>query len=178
MKLISSALLLICLVVPGWAASAFAQLAPISVPEIQMKNLPHDRSEAVSVFYAVGSNPTGVPFIRRVDAGPVRAEIHSDGSASVPATTVPRRGFQIFNYLVFVVHPSNIETAHICNAFGSIPSAEGVGSENCDSDYSKSIRTFYRKIRLTDDKTKIASVGFESIDGTSTIQVTFAKRAK
>jgi hypothetical protein len=152
-------------------ATAHAELTPISVPELDFKNLPQTAGSSVSVFYAIGSSATGNPFIRMLSAGPVQADIHADGTASVPATTVPRKGFQIFNYLVMVVHPANVDVTHICNAFGSIPTTQGLSDENCDADYMKSVKTFYRRIQLNADHTKISEIGFNPVDGNSPITI-------
>lgn len=153
------------------AGAAHAALTPISVPQIQLKNIPQMSNSAVSVFYAIGSKATNTPFIRKISAGPVRADIHSNGSASFDAISVPRSGFQIFGYLVFIVHPANIDSAHICNVWGSIPGPEGIIDGACTDDYMKSIKTYYRRVDLTEDKTKISAIEGNAIDGTSPIVI-------
>lgn len=153
------------------AGAAHASLTPISVPEIKLKNIPPMSNSAVSVFYAIGSKATNTPFIRKISAGPVHADIHSDGTASFDAISVPRSGFQIFGYLVFVVHPTSFEPAHICNVWGSIPGNDGITDQSCPDDYMKSIKTYYRRVDLTDDKTKISAIEGNAIDGTSPIVI-------
>ena len=146
------------------ACSAYAaEPAPIAVNSLELKNVTKSLNHSVSVFYAVGSAPTfstgsGIPFIRMISGGPIQADVHADGSASIPAGQAIRKGFQIFNYLVFVVHSSNVPATSICNANGSISSATGLSSEKCSADYLGSIKTIYRAVTLDSSMTSISLI--------------------
>jgi hypothetical protein len=155
------------------ATTTYAAPAPISVNELELKNVSRISNRAVSVFYAVGSAATvsmgnGVPFIRLLNGGPINADIRADGSASIPAGQVIRKGFQIFNYLVFVVHSTHQQNVSICNADGSVPGTQGLTSDKCSADYLNSVRFIYRTVQLNSARTAITQIGSTPVgDGSS-----------
>ena len=153
---------------------AHADSPSISLSQLELKNVSQKQDRAVSVFYAVGT-PAKVatkgakPFIRIIKAAPVRAEIRSDGSATIPATTVPASGFQTFNYVVFVVHPANQSDVHICNIDGSSPTTEEAKSDLCDADYLSSTATIYQPVQLNSSRTEVVQVGAAQVSSGSPV---------
>ena len=171
LKLLQTGLVLL-LTLAG--VSAHADPAPIAVNALELKNVAQTSNRAVTVFYAVGSAATvavgnGVPFIRKITGGPFRADIRSNGSASISAGESVRNGFQIFNYLVFVVSPSNEQNVYVCNADGTVPSADGITNEKCSGDYMSNVRFIYRPVQLNSTRTAVSQIGSTPVSAGSTV---------
>jgi hypothetical protein len=100
-----------------------AQASNQVIEGLRISGLPANQS--LSVFYATGRPPAvdfgGVPILRTIKKGPVKVQIDSNGQASVPQVSIPRVGFDIANFLVFVVTTPDQASAYIENPDGTVP---------------------------------------------------------
>ena len=113
---------------------------PISVRSFTVKNLNAFEGQYVTAFYlsarasgfSYGNNS---PRINRVleKSSPIKI---SGGQAVIPRTTVVESGFNVFNYMNFVVHSANTNIV-LKNIDGTTP--QGKGQTEGSSRFTKTI---------------------------------------
>ena len=121
------------------SSAAFAG-GPVSVRSFSIKNLHAFEGKYVTAFYlsarasgfSFGNN---TPRINRVleKSSPVKI---SGGVAVIPRTIVVESGFNVFNYMNFVIHSSNTNIV-LKNIDGTTP--QGKGQTGGSSRYVKTI---------------------------------------
>jgi hypothetical protein len=130
MKINLSKLLSLCLI--QFALISGAHASNQVVERLRVSGLPANQS--LYVFYATGRPPAvdfgGVPILRTIKRGPIKVQIDSNGRASVPQVSIPRVGFDIANFLVFVVTAPDQASAYIENPDGTVPTDARVSNPN------------------------------------------------
>ncbi|OFZ19183.1 MAG: hypothetical protein A2X94_11190 [Bdellovibrionales bacterium GWB1_55_8] len=91
---------------------------------IQLKNVPPGK--AISVFYVSGREgalgTVGQSLnVRSIKHGPVRVLTTVHRQIRIPAAEIRTFGFDVPNYIVFVVHAADQETVYLKNVDGTIP---------------------------------------------------------
>ena len=121
MKMNLNKFLSLCLI--QFALVLGAQASSQTIEGLRVSGLPPNQS--LYVFYATGRPPAvdfgGVPILRTIKKGPVKVQIDSNGQASVPQVSITRVGFDIANFLVFVVTTPDQASAYIENPDGTVP---------------------------------------------------------
>lgn len=158
------------------ASVASAQSLPaVQVSEIQLAHVTKNPNRSITAYYASGhparlAMDGGIPVIRTLEGSPVNVDVASDGSATIPATAVPRVGFQIVNYLVIIVHSSSSGTPLIKNADGTMPTPNGLASSaGTDASSFDNDRVIYLQVKLDASRRNAIQIGSKSVQAGSPV---------